>query len=38
MAAMKHGMVTKLVDNIQIVVQKNPVGNEVVIQVRLRGG
>lgn len=37
MAAMKHEMVTRMVDKIQIVVQKNPVGNEVVIQVRLRG-
>jgi hypothetical protein len=37
MAAMKHGMVTRMVDKIQIAVQNNPVGNEVVIQVRLRG-
>ena len=37
MAAMKHGMVTRMVDKIQIMVQNNPVGNEVVIKVRLRG-
>lgn len=37
MAAMKHGMVTRMVDKIQIAVQNNPVGNEVVIHVRLRG-
>lgn len=37
MAAMKHEMVTRMVDKIQIVVQNNPVGNEVVIQVRMRG-
>jgi alcohol dehydrogenase YqhD (iron-dependent ADH family) len=37
MADMKHGMVTRMVDKIQIAVQNNPIGNEVVIQVRLRG-
>lgn len=37
MADMKHGMVTRMVDKIQIAVQNNPIGDEVVIQVRLRG-
>ena len=35
MAAMKHAMVSGLVDKIQIMTQQHPAGNEVVIQVRI---
>ena len=35
MASMKHEMVGRLVDKIQIITQQNPIAGEVVIQVRI---